>query len=92
VEVFIFIFFVIFSIWFFINRKDFDELLHECYLISLVGFTVLLIKGWHAAHILWIILFLLGLYALFFNNLEKHSTSTKVWMVFTATFCLSIFL
>lgn len=90
--IFIGIAYVILAIMFFNYRRDYDELLNECYLISLAAFTVLIFKGWNAANILWIILFLMGLYSLFFNNLEKHSTSSRVWMVLTALLTLSVFL
>ena len=34
--------YVLLAIMFFNNRRDYDELLNECYLISLAAFTVLI--------------------------------------------------
>jgi len=81
-----------YSIWFFVKRDTFDELMHEWFLLTWAGFTVMIIQEMHPAHLLWMIPTTFGIYAMFIDTYSRSPKSAKVWMVVTIGFFLSIFL
>ena len=46
--------FIGFSIWFFINRDNYMDYLHESFVMIWAGFAMILLNGWYAANLIWL--------------------------------------